>query len=66
MVNLSVVANLRATLAALRGIIVLSSVSEVSVGQFALPIGTPNGTAFNRGSFGSLHPGAAQQIALGT
>jgi hypothetical protein len=59
MVDLSVVANHRTALAARRGIIVFSSVSEGWVEQFALSMPTPDGTAFNRESFSPLHPGAA-------
>jgi hypothetical protein len=60
MVDLSVVANLRAPLAASRGIIVSFVGFRRRVEQFALLTPTADGTAFNRGSFSPLHRGATR------
>jgi len=61
MVDLSVVANLRVALAAQRGIIVSLVGFRWWVEQFALRSPTADGTAFNRGSFCPLHPGATRR-----
>jgi len=61
MFDLSVEANPRAALAALRGIDVRIVGSRERGGQFALPLPAPGGTAFHRESFGVLRRGAARR-----